>query len=125
MTCDPHFRTCPSYSSQKSCVKMWFGVAEPESYRVHKLKKKKKKIKTKSDAAQNNILRNIHSVQITRKNNNKTKSQTRLKIIPSGGKKKSLRAVKIIIFSYLFLRMCIFSQCFHQNFNPIYKKWPN
>ena len=37
MTCDAHFRTWPSYSSQKSCVKIWFGLVEPlMSYRVHK-----------------------------------------------------------------------------------------
>ena len=38
MTCDAHFRTWLSYSSQKSCVKIWFGLSEPhfKSYRVHK-----------------------------------------------------------------------------------------
>ena len=37
MTCDAHFRPWPSYSSQKSCVKVWFGLVEPfKSYRVHK-----------------------------------------------------------------------------------------
>ena len=37
MTCDAHFRTWPSYSSQKSCVKIWFGLVKPfKSYRVHK-----------------------------------------------------------------------------------------
>ena len=29
VTCDAHFRTQPSYSSQKSCVKIWFGLVEP------------------------------------------------------------------------------------------------
>ena len=28
MTCDAHFRTWMSYSSQKSCVKIWFGLIE-------------------------------------------------------------------------------------------------
>ena len=42
-TCDAHFRTCPSYSSQKSHVKIWFVLVEPfKSY--CDLKKKKKKI---------------------------------------------------------------------------------
>ena len=37
MTCDAHFRTWPSYSSQKSCVKIWLGLVEPfKSYHVHK-----------------------------------------------------------------------------------------
>ena len=37
VTCDPHLRTWPSYSSQKSCVKIWFGLLKPfKSYRVHK-----------------------------------------------------------------------------------------
>ena len=44
MTCDAHFQTLPSYSSQKSSVKIWFGVVEPfKSYRVHKHSKKGKK----------------------------------------------------------------------------------
>ena len=29
MTCDVHVRIQPSYSSQKSCVKIWFGLVEP------------------------------------------------------------------------------------------------
>ena len=29
MTCDAHFRTLMSYSSQNSCVKIWFGFVEP------------------------------------------------------------------------------------------------
>ena len=29
VTCNAHFRTLPSYSSQKSCVKIWFGLVEP------------------------------------------------------------------------------------------------
>ena len=38
VSCDAHFRTCPSYFSQKSCVRIWFGLAEPfKSYRVHKI----------------------------------------------------------------------------------------
>ena len=28
LICDAHFRTRMSYSSQKSCVKMWFGLVE-------------------------------------------------------------------------------------------------
>ena len=28
LTCDGHFRTRMSYSSQKSCVKIWFGLVE-------------------------------------------------------------------------------------------------
>ena len=36
MTCDAHFRTWPSYSSQKSCVKIWFGLVEPfKSYHLN------------------------------------------------------------------------------------------
>ena len=39
VTCDAHFRTCLSYSSQKSCVKIWFGLVEPfKSYRGNKQK---------------------------------------------------------------------------------------
>ena len=37
VTCSAHFRTWLSYSSQKSCVKIWFGLVEPfKSYRTHK-----------------------------------------------------------------------------------------
>ena len=37
VTCDAHFRIWPSYSSQKSFVKTWFGLVEPfKSYHVHK-----------------------------------------------------------------------------------------
>ena len=37
VTCDAHFRTWPSYSSQKSHVKIWLILVEPfKSYRVHK-----------------------------------------------------------------------------------------
>ena len=37
VTCDAHFQTWPSYFTQKSCVKIWFGLVEPfKSYRVHK-----------------------------------------------------------------------------------------
>ena len=37
MTYDAHLRTRPSYSNQKSCVKIWFGLVEPfKSYHVHK-----------------------------------------------------------------------------------------
>ena len=37
VTCDAHFRTWQSYFSQKSCVKIWFGLVEPfKSYRVRK-----------------------------------------------------------------------------------------
>ena len=28
LTCDAHFQTRMSYSSQKSCVKIWFGLIE-------------------------------------------------------------------------------------------------
>ena len=36
MTCDAHFRTRISYSSQKSCVKIWFGLVEPfKSYHLN------------------------------------------------------------------------------------------
>ena len=28
MTCNAHFRTWLSYSSQKSCVEIWFGLVE-------------------------------------------------------------------------------------------------
>ena len=34
VTCNTHFRKWPSYFSQKSCVKIWFGLVEPfKSYR--------------------------------------------------------------------------------------------
>ena len=34
VTCYAHFLTWPSYSSQKSCVKIWFGLVEHfKSYR--------------------------------------------------------------------------------------------
>ena len=37
VTCDAHFRTRMSCSSQKSYVKIWFILVEPfKSYRVHK-----------------------------------------------------------------------------------------
>ena len=37
MTYDADLRTWLSNSSQKSCVKIWFGLVEPfKSYRVHK-----------------------------------------------------------------------------------------
>ena len=37
VTCDAHFRTWLSYSSQKSYANIWFGLVEPfKSYRVHK-----------------------------------------------------------------------------------------
>ena len=43
VTCDAHFRTRMSYSSQKLCVKNWFRLVKPfKSYRVNKKKKKKK-----------------------------------------------------------------------------------
>ena len=46
--CDAHFRTWPNSSSQKQCVKIWFGLVEPfKSYiswsQANKKKKKKKK----------------------------------------------------------------------------------
>ena len=56
MTCDAHFLTWPSFSSQKSCVKIWFGLVEPfKSYHGNRQKKKKKKKIT--DAAENNTLK--------------------------------------------------------------------
>ena len=37
VACDAHLWMWPSYSSQKSCVKIWFRLVEPfKSYRVHK-----------------------------------------------------------------------------------------
>ena len=34
--CDAHLQIWLSYSSQKSCVKIWFGLVEAfKSYRVH------------------------------------------------------------------------------------------
>ena len=48
VTYDTNFRTWLSYSSKKSCVKIWFGLVEPfKSYRGNKKKKKKKKKKNK------------------------------------------------------------------------------
>ena len=42
MTCDAHFRTWLKYSSQKSYVKIWFGLVEPfKSYRSNKQTNKK------------------------------------------------------------------------------------
>ena len=36
VTCDAHFRTRKSYYSQKSCVKIWFGLVEPfKSYHLN------------------------------------------------------------------------------------------
>ena len=36
MTCDAHFQTRISYSNQKSCVKIWFGLVEPfKSYHLN------------------------------------------------------------------------------------------
>ena len=36
MTCNAHFRTRISYSSQKSFVKIWFGLVEPfKSYHLN------------------------------------------------------------------------------------------
>ena len=36
VTCDAHFRTQISYSSQKSCVKIWFGLVQPfKSYHLN------------------------------------------------------------------------------------------
>ena len=53
MTCDFHFRTQPSYSSQKSNVKIWFGLVEPfKSYRGN-IKGKKNHNATEK----NNVLR--------------------------------------------------------------------
>ena len=35
MTCNAHFPTWPSYSSQKSFVKIWFGLVNPfKSYHL-------------------------------------------------------------------------------------------
>ena len=64
-TYDAHLRTCPSYFSPKSFVKIWFGLVEPfKSYRGNRQKKK------------NN-------------NNNKTNSQTRL--VNSGKSREKVR----------------------------------
>ena len=36
MTCDAHFQTRISYSNQKSCVKIWFGLVAPfKSYHLN------------------------------------------------------------------------------------------
>ena len=36
MTCEPHFQTRISYSNQKSCVKIWFGLVKPfKSYHLN------------------------------------------------------------------------------------------
>ena len=36
MTCNAHFRIRISYSSQKSCLKIWFGLVEPfKSYHLN------------------------------------------------------------------------------------------
>ena len=36
VTCDAHFRIRMNYSSQKSCVKIWFGFVEPfKSYHLN------------------------------------------------------------------------------------------
>ena len=62
VTCDARCRTWLRYFSQKSCVKIWFGLVEAsKSYRgrkTEKRKKKKNKIKKKkkSHAAQINML---------------------------------------------------------------------
>ena len=35
MTCNAHFQTRISYSNQKACVKIWFGLVEPfKSYHL-------------------------------------------------------------------------------------------
>ena len=47
VTCDADLRTWPSYSSQKSYVKIWFWLVEPfKSYRVHKQTNKQTNIPT-------------------------------------------------------------------------------
>ena len=46
--CDAHFWTWPSYFSQKSCVKIWFGLVE--AFKRYRGKKKKKKMKTSKNA---------------------------------------------------------------------------
>ena len=52
LTSDTHLQTWLSYSSQKSCVKIWFGLVEPfKSYCVHKHTKKNKRIKKKKSKA--------------------------------------------------------------------------
>ena len=54
VTFDAHFQTWLSYSSQKSCVKIWFGLVEPfKSYCGNKKKKKKSRAikKTRSLSA--------------------------------------------------------------------------
>ena len=36
VTCDAHFQTRISYSNQKSCVKIWFGLVKPfKSYHLN------------------------------------------------------------------------------------------
>ena len=37
LTCDAHFRTPMSYSSQKSCVKIWFGLVEIEGMLIFRV----------------------------------------------------------------------------------------
>ena len=78
MTCNAHLRTCLSYFSQKSRIKIWFELVEHfMSYRGNRQKKK---------------------------NKNKTKSQIRLKTIPwknsfPGGKyAKRLKRTKSICY---------------------------
>ena len=50
LTCNTHFQTWPSFSSPKSCVKIWFWLVEPfKSYRGNKQRlKKKKQVKSRS-----------------------------------------------------------------------------
>ena len=56
LTCDAYFHTWPSYSSQKLCVNIWFGLVEPfRSYRGNIKKKKKKKKKKITDVTENNM----------------------------------------------------------------------
>ena len=54
MTCDAHFLTWPSFSSQKSCVKIWLGLVEP--FKSYHGNRQKKKI---TDAAENNTFGKI------------------------------------------------------------------
>ena len=57
MAFDAHFRTQPSFSSQKSCVKIWFGLVELfKSYRGNI--EKKKKI---TDTTENNVSFRSHN----------------------------------------------------------------
>ena len=85
VTCDAHFRIWPSYFSQKSCVKIWFGLVEAfKSYRGN-IQKKKIIIIIIIIIKQNH---RCSSKQYLSENSfradNKTKSQAQLKAISFG-----------------------------------------